>query len=76
MSKYPKPHIFGIRHHGPGSARSLVRALNDLMPDIILIEGPPDANEVIHLLAQLPLSGEDAFNLWRPVPLGVHQRRR
>ena len=51
MNKYPKPHIFGVRHHGPGSARSLLRALNDLKPDIILIEGPPDANDVLHLLA-------------------------
>lgn len=51
MAKASHAHIFGIRHHGPGSARSLIHALNDLMPDIILIEGPPDANEVISLLA-------------------------
>ncbi len=37
-------HIFGIRHHGPGSARSLQRALDELHPDCILIEGPPDAD--------------------------------
>jgi hypothetical protein len=39
--------VFGIRHHGPGSARSLVEALRSLTPDVILIEGPPDANELI-----------------------------
>jgi len=40
-------HIFGIRHHGPGSARSLLAALNELDPAIVLIEGPPDANDII-----------------------------
>ena len=40
-------HIFGIRHHGPGSARSLLSALNELDPTSVLIEGPPDANDII-----------------------------
>jgi hypothetical protein len=39
--------IFGIRHHGPGSARSLLRALTDYAPDVLLIEGPPDADSII-----------------------------
>jgi hypothetical protein len=47
MTDYPKPHIFGIRHHGPGSARSVLQALEELQPDVILIEGPPDANDFI-----------------------------
>jgi hypothetical protein len=37
-------HVFGIRHHGPGSARSLVRALDALQPDCVLVEGPPEAD--------------------------------
>ncbi len=45
--------IFGIRHHGPGSARSLVRSLQTLQPDIILVEGPPEANDSIPLLAHI-----------------------
>lgn len=45
-------HIFGIRHHGPGSARSLMRALDALRPDCILIEGPPDAQDVLALAAR------------------------
>lgn len=47
----PKPQmrIFGIRHHGPGSARSLVRSLEQFQPDIILVEGPPDANQMLPL---------------------------
>jgi hypothetical protein len=40
-------HIFGVRHHGPGSARSLRQALEGLKPDCILVEGPPDAEEVL-----------------------------
>lgn len=43
--------IFGIRHHGPGSARSLGRALADLAPDCLLVEGPPDADGVLSLAA-------------------------
>lgn len=48
-------HIFGVRHHGPGSARSLERALRDLAPDCVLLEGPPDANEVVHLASSLEM---------------------
>ena len=43
------PRILGIRHHGPGSARSLRHALEELRPDCILIEGPPDAENVLAL---------------------------
>jgi hypothetical protein len=38
-----KLHIFGIRHHGPGSARSVLRALESVRPDVVLIEAPADA---------------------------------
>jgi hypothetical protein len=44
-------HLFGIRHHGPGSARALATALAELQPDIVLIEGPPEADKVIELAA-------------------------
>lgn len=40
-------HIFGIRHHGAGCARSLVAALHALKPDAVLIEGPPDAKDML-----------------------------
>ena len=33
--------VLGIRHHGPGSARSVAAELERLDPDIVLIEGPP-----------------------------------
>lgn len=43
--------VFGIRHHGPGSARSLLRALEALTPDAILIEGPPEAETLLPMTA-------------------------
>ena len=42
--------IFGVRHHGPGCARSLRAALQELQPDIVLVEGPPDAQAALPLL--------------------------
>ena len=42
--------IFGVRHHGPGCARSLRAALEELEPDMVLVEGPPDAHAVLPLL--------------------------
>ena len=39
--------IFGIRHHGPGSARSLLRALQEWQPDCLLVEGPPEGEDVL-----------------------------
>ncbi|MDH3650196.1 MAG: DUF5682 family protein [Saprospiraceae bacterium] len=39
--------LFGIRHHGAGSARNLVSALEHFRPDILLIECPADAEHLI-----------------------------
>ncbi|TIC79488.1 hypothetical protein E8D37_17160 [Nocardioides sp. GY 10127] len=35
-------HVLGVRHHGPGSARSVLAALEELAPDAVVIEGPPE----------------------------------
>ena len=43
--------VFGVRHHGPGSAHSLRLALDEMQPDCVLIEGPPDADGVIQWVA-------------------------
>lgn len=45
-----EPSYYGIRHHGPGSARSLLNALYRQKPDVILIEGPPDAQSILKSL--------------------------
>ncbi|MEZ4606203.1 MAG: DUF5682 family protein [Deinococcales bacterium] len=44
--------VLGIRHHGPGSSRALTHTLNQLNPDLILIEGPSDASHLIPWLAK------------------------
>ena len=43
--------VFGVRHHGPGSARRLVDALDALAPTVVLIEGPCDATPILPMLA-------------------------
>ena len=48
--------IFPIRHHGPGSARSLEHALSQLNPDVVLVEGPSDAGSVLPFLAQADMT--------------------
>jgi hypothetical protein len=57
-------HYFGIRHHGPGCARSLQRALEALQPDCILVEGPPDADALLPFVLQTGMAP--------PVALLVH----
>ncbi|UGT65555.1 DUF5682 family protein [Nocardia gipuzkoensis] len=47
----PVTRVFGIRHHGPGSARSLRLALTAFRPDLILIEGPSDADPLVGYVA-------------------------
>ncbi|MEV0613052.1 DUF5682 family protein [Nonomuraea sp. NPDC050404] len=41
--------VLGVRHHGPGSARAVRRELERLRPDVILIEGPPEADALVTL---------------------------
>jgi hypothetical protein len=57
-------HIFGIRHHGPGSAALLKRALDALDPSCVLIEGPPEADGLIAFAG--------AEGMQPPVALLVH----
>lgn len=59
-------HIFGIRHHGPGSAASLRRALEHLEPDAILVEGPPDAQEVLELANHEAMKPPVALLIYQP----------
>jgi Family of unknown function (DUF5682) len=49
-------HHFGIRHHGPGCARSLVRAFDALVPDCVLIEGPPEGDALVPLVAAVGMT--------------------
>ncbi|MFE7527493.1 DUF5682 family protein [Kitasatospora sp. NPDC057542] len=47
--------LLGIRHHGPGSARAVAAALAQWRPDAVLIEGPPEADGIVHLAAEKDL---------------------
>lgn len=40
--------VFGIRHHGPGSARSVRRALERWQPDAVLVELPAECDPILH----------------------------
>ncbi|MFC6088293.1 DUF5682 family protein [Saccharothrix lopnurensis] len=39
--------LLGIRHHGPGSARMVVAALEAVRPEVVLIEGPPEGDALL-----------------------------
>lgn len=45
------PLLLGVRHHGPGSARAVRGALDAGRPQVVLIEGPPEADVLIPLAA-------------------------
>ncbi|MFJ9854132.1 DUF5682 family protein [Streptomyces sp. NPDC101150] len=44
-----EPVLLGVRHHGPGSARAVRAALEQAAPSAVLIEGPPEADELLPL---------------------------
>ncbi|MEM6929007.1 MAG: DUF5682 family protein [Myxococcota bacterium] len=58
-------HVLGIRHHGPGSAASVLRALDETQPGVVLVEGPPEGDELLPWVAR---------GLVPPVALLVHDR--
>ena len=43
----PRVEVLGVRHHGPGSARSVLEALDELAPDTVVIEGPPELDVLV-----------------------------
>jgi hypothetical protein len=58
--------VLGVRHHGPGSARGVRQVLEAMRPDVVLIEGPPDADELIPLAAAPGLEPPVALLVYRP----------
>lgn len=54
----------GIRHHGPGCARSLPAALRELAPDLVLVEGPPEADPLIPVALDAGLVPPVALMTW------------
>ncbi|MEU7692866.1 DUF5682 family protein [Microbispora hainanensis] len=47
----PGVSVLGVRHHGPGSARAVRDELNRIRPDLVLVEGPPEADALVALVA-------------------------
>ncbi|MFI7599466.1 DUF5682 family protein [Actinoplanes sp. NPDC049681] len=43
--------LYGIRHHGPGSARAVVQELDRQRPTLLLVEGPPEADDLVRWVA-------------------------
>lgn len=58
--------LFGIRHHGPGCARSLLAALEWLQPDCLLIEGPPEGEAVLPFLGDAAMVPPVAMLVFNP----------
>ena len=58
--------VFGVRHHGPGTARALLAELAAFEPDCVLVEGPPDADGLIHWLAHPAMLMPVALLVYRP----------
>jgi hypothetical protein len=44
-------YLLGIRHHGPGSAISVNKALADIQPEVILLEGPLELEPILDWLS-------------------------
>jgi hypothetical protein len=59
-------HIFGVRHHGPGCARSQRAARAAHAPDIVLVEGPPEGEAVLPLIGAAGMEAPVALLLYAP----------
>ena len=59
-------HVLGIRHHGPGSARNVKAFLEETKPDIVLIEGPPEADPILQWAADEKLKPPVAILVYQP----------
>jgi len=62
--------IFGVRHFSPAAALHVARWLDELDPDVVLIEGPSDAtDQLVHLAHKktVPPVALLAFTKTRPV---------
>ncbi|MDO7852093.1 DUF5682 family protein [Hymenobacter convexus] len=62
--------LFGIRHHGPGSAASLVAALEAFRPEIVLLECPADAEAALATATHPELRPPVALLVYNPKQQG------
>lgn len=59
-------HILGIRHHGPGSAKNVLSFLEKLQPDVILVEGPPEADTLLQWVINKDIKPPVALLVYQP----------
>ena len=59
-------HVLGIRHHGPGSARQVKQFLEELQPDIVVVEGPPEADTILQWVGHAELKPPVALLVYQP----------
>ena len=65
----PEIQYLGIRHHGPGSARRMLRFLENWMPDCILIEAPAESTHLFSSVNNPDLVPPVAMLLYEPLHL-------
>lgn len=58
--------ILGIRHLGPGSARNVKDFLEKVKPDIVLVEGPPEADAMLQWVGHEGLKPPVALLCYQP----------
>ena len=54
-SSAPPVHLLGVRHHGPGSARAVIQALDALQPAMVLVELPADLEPALRWIGDAEL---------------------
>lgn len=59
-------HLLGIRHHGPGSCRNVLNYLQELKPDIILLEGPTEAEAMVPYVSNEQIEPPVAILAYQP----------
>ncbi|HEX2533350.1 MAG TPA: DUF5682 family protein, partial [Chitinophagaceae bacterium] len=59
-------HVLGIRHHGPGSAQRVKAYLEQTRPDLVLVEGPPEADSLLPWAAHAGLEPPVALLCYQP----------
>lgn len=62
-------HLLGIRHHGPGSAKAVIKALEANLPGCLLVEAPADAEGLLKYMPPPPEQTTDAPLTPHPSPL-------
>lgn len=58
-------HLLGIRHHGVGSAQHVSQRLEQIRPDIVLIEGPPEMEALLSYVGHADLKPPVAVMIFR-----------